>query len=121
MARTVLVVEDEPAIAEALRYLLEREGLAVEVLGDGKQALARIAGEPPALVILDIMLPGLSGMEVLETLRADPATRAVPVLMLTAKGQRRDRAAAEEAGASLFMTKPFANAELVANVRKLLA
>lgn len=120
-ARCVLIVEDEPVIAEALVYLLQREGLEVSVRGDGEAALAALRERPPDLVILDIMLPGISGMEVLETVRADPVLRGLPVLMLTAKGQRKDRAAAEEAGASLFITKPFSNAELVAHVKDLLA
>ena len=120
-SKSVLIVEDEPVIAEALVYLLQREGLEVAVRGDGEAALEVLHSEPPDLMILDIMLPGISGMEVLETVRRDNALRSLPVLMLTAKGQRKDRSAAEEAGASLFITKPFSNAELVGHVKDLLA
>jgi DNA-binding response OmpR family regulator len=83
--------------------------------------VARVRETRPDLVILDLMLPGQSGLEILTALRADPATAALPVLMLSAKGQARDREAAERAGASRFMTKPFANAEMLAEVRALAA
>lgn len=119
--KSVLIVEDEPVIAEALVYLLQREGLEVSVRGDGEAALEALRERAPDLVILDLMLPGISGMEVLETVRRDPSLKSLPVLMLTAKGQRKDRAAAEEAGVSLFITKPFSNAELVGHVKDLLA
>jgi DNA-binding response OmpR family regulator len=104
MAGRVLLIEDEANIAEAIRFLLTRDGCEVEVLADGH----------------DLMLPGMSGLEILSALRADPVTVAVPVLMLTAKGQGRDREAAERAGVSAFMSKPFANAEMRATVRALL-
>ncbi len=114
VARHVLLIEDETNIAEALRFILERDGWQVSALGDGAQAVAMVRGLRPDLVILDLMLPGADGLEILAALRADPATAALPVLMLTAKGQARDRAAAEAAGVSRFMAKPFANAEIVA-------
>lgn len=118
--RQVLLIEDEPNIAEALRFILGRDGWAVSVVADGALGLAAVAELRPDLVILDLMLPSLSGLEVLTALRADAATVALPVLMLTAKGQERDRAAAEAAGVSAFMTKPFDNAEIRARVRALL-
>ena len=114
VARHVLLIEDETNIAEALRFILERDGWQVSALGDGAQAVATVGRLRPDLVILDLMLPGAGGLEILAALRADPATAALPVLMLTAKGQARDRAAAEAAGVSRFMAKPFANAEIVA-------
>jgi len=114
VARHVLLIEDETNIAEALRFILARDGWQVSVLGDGAQAVAMVRALKPDLVILDLMLPGASGLEILAALRADPATADLPVLMLTAKGQARDRAAAEAAGVSRFMAKPFANAEVVA-------
>ncbi len=117
MAGRVLLIEDEPNIAEALRFILRRDGWDVGVHADGATALAEIARQKPDVVILDLMLPGASGLDILATLRADPATAALPVLMLTAKGQDRDRAAAEAAGVTQFMTKPFANAEIVAALR----
>ncbi|MBE0555518.1 MAG: response regulator [Rhodobacteraceae bacterium] len=121
MAGRVLLIEDETNIAEAIRFILTRDGCEVEVLGDGAAALERLSGALPDLVILDLMLPGLSGLEVLAALRADRRTAALPVMMLTAKGQGRDREAAERAGVSAFMAKPFANAEMRAKVRELMA
>ncbi|GHC57660.1 response regulator transcription factor [Neogemmobacter tilapiae] len=116
----VLLIEDEPNIAEAIRFLLSRDGLSVTVLDHGAKAMAVMREKVPALVILDLMLPDISGLEILTAMRGERAFRGVPVLMLTAKGQARDREAAEKAGASLFMAKPFANAELMAAVRQLL-
>ena len=120
MSGRVLLIEDEPNIAEAIRFILSRDGWEVTVEENGAQALPRVADVKPDLVILDLMLPGMSGLEILSALRADPVTVAVPVLMLTAKGQGRDREAAERAGVSAFMSKPFANAEMRATVRALL-
>ena len=119
MAGKVLLVEDEPNIAEAIRFLLLRDGWEVELLSDGALALAEVRAMRPDLVILDLMLPGSSGIEILTALRADAATVALPVMMLTAKGQGRDREAAERAGVSRFMTKPFSNAEMREAVREL--
>jgi DNA-binding response OmpR family regulator len=120
MASRVLLIEDEANIAEAIRFLLSRDGCEVQVQADGNAALAAVAAFRPDVVVLDLMLPGMSGLEILTALRADPATVALPVLMLTAKGQGRDRDAAERAGVSAFMTKPFANADIRAAVRDLL-
>jgi DNA-binding response OmpR family regulator len=120
MAGHVLLIEDEANIAEAIRFLLTRDGWQVEVIGEGLAALDRLRGTPPDLVILDLMLPGASGLDILAALRAEKATAALPVLMLTAKGQDRDREAAERAGVSAFMAKPFANAEMRAKVRELM-
>lgn len=120
MSARVLLIEDEVNIAEAIRFLLTRDGCEVDVRPDGGSALATLACDLPDLVILDLMLPDMSGLEILSALRADPATAGLPVLMLTAKGQGRDREAAERAGVSAFMSKPFANAEMRATVRDLL-
>lgn len=120
MSARVLLIEDEVNIAEAIRFLLTRDGCEVDVRPDGGSALTTLAADLPDLVILDLMLPDMSGLEILSALRADPATSGLPVLMLTAKGQGRDREAAERAGVSAFMSKPFANAEMRATVRGLL-
>ncbi|WP_091299011.1 response regulator transcription factor [Gemmobacter aquatilis] len=120
MARHAMLIEDEPNIAEAIRFLLRRDGWEVTTLGDGGVAEARVREQRPDLVILDLMLPGRSGIEILEALRATPDTAGLPVMMLTAKGQGRDREAAERAGADLFMAKPFSNAEFVAAARSLI-
>ncbi|MFP5478205.1 MAG: response regulator transcription factor [Alphaproteobacteria bacterium] len=118
MGRHVLLVEDEANIAEAIRFILTRDGWRVSHLVDGAQALAQVRQDPPDLLILDHMLPGMSGLEVLAALRADPGTRSLPVMVLTARG--RDREAAERAGADRFMSKPFSNAEILAEVRAMM-
>lgn len=120
MSKSVLIVEDEPFIVEALSYLLTREGLNVSTFSDGNGCVEHIQSVNPDLVILDMMLPNRSGMQILEDLRAMQKFMHLPVLMLTAKGQKKDRMAAEEAGVSLFMTKPFANKEIIRNVHRLL-
>jgi DNA-binding response OmpR family regulator len=119
LAAHVLLIEDEPNIAEAIRFLLSRDGLRVSHAGDGTSALAMLRQDRPDLVILDHMLPGMSGLEVLTAIRADPGCRDLQVMMLTARG--RDREMAEQAGADRFMTKPFSNAEILAEVRAMLA
>ncbi|MFD1914300.1 response regulator transcription factor [Halodurantibacterium flavum] len=120
MKKHVLLVEDEPNIVEALRFILSREGWEVTTHADGATALSTIRQAGPDLVILDVMLPGQSGFDILTALRADARFSDLPVLMLTAKGQSRDRDLAERSGASLFMTKPFSNAEMLDSVRQLL-
>ena len=120
MAKRVLLAEDEPNIVESLTFLLERAGFHVAVRTDGRQALDAALAETPDLLILDVMLPELSGYEVLRHLRADRRGQSLPVLMLTAKGQRADRETALECGANLFITKPFSNAEIIASVKQLL-
>ncbi len=120
MTKRVLLIEDEANIAEAIRFILTRDGWQVRVLGEGRAALATVAQYQPDLVILDLMLPDISGLDILTALRTDPATAPLPVLMLTAKGQGRDRDAAQRAGVSAFMTKPFANGDIRAAVRDLL-
>lgn len=119
MTPRVLLIEDEPNIAEAISFILTRDGCEVACHSDGSGAFDRIRAAMPDLVILDLMLPGRSGLEILTDLRADPATRALPVMMLTAKGQGRDREAAERAGVNRFMTKPFSNDDMRAAVREL--
>jgi DNA-binding response OmpR family regulator len=119
MGNHVLVIEDEPNIVEAIRFILMRDGWDVSTLSDGGQAEDTIRARRPDVVILDVMLPGRSGFEILAALRADAETQTLPVLLLTAKGQGRDRAEAERMGASQFMAKPFSNAEILASVRAL--
>ncbi|UWR01870.1 response regulator [Ruegeria conchae] len=119
MSRKVLLIEDEPNITEAIRFLLTREGWQVETHAEGTDAVQIILSAQPDLVILDVMLPGKSGMDVLRDLREYEEMKALPVLMLTARGQSRDREMAEQAGVSRFMTKPFSNAEVLTAVRDL--
>ncbi|MEO1563045.1 MAG: response regulator [Pseudomonadota bacterium] len=120
MTKKVLLVEDEPHIVEALTFILGREGLTVETLDNGTEVIDRLSQDPVDLVILDYMLPELSGLEILTRIREHPNLAELPVLMLTAKGQTKDREAAESAGVSRFMTKPFANSEIVQTAKELL-
>ena len=117
MKKSVIIIEDEPFIIEALTFLLENEGLDVRSISDGAKAIDFIVKSKPNLVILDIMLPNVSGMKILEDIRKMNGISHLPVLMLTAKGQKKDRRAAEEAGVSKFMTKPFDNQELIEHVK----
>ncbi|SDE03626.1 response regulator transcription factor [Limimaricola pyoseonensis] len=119
MARRVLLIEDEPNIIEAISFILSRDGWTVHTHSDGATALDRVRAHPPDLVILDAMLPGLSGFDILGELRADAGLGDLPVMMLTARGQDRDRALAMRLGATHFMTKPFSNAEILDRVRAL--
>ncbi len=119
MAKRVLLADDEPNIVESLRFLLERAGFEVLVATDGREALDTALQEKPDVLVLDLMLPELDGYEVLRQLRANADSASLPVLMLTAKGQRIDRETALKCGADLFITKPFANADITAAVIQL--
>jgi DNA-binding response OmpR family regulator len=119
MKQRILLAEDEPNIVESLRFLLERAGFDLSVENNGHKALAAALDGSFDLLILDVMLPGIDGYEILRQLRADRSVHDMPVLMLTAKGQREDRERAMDGGVDVFMTKPFANAEIVSAVREL--
>lgn len=115
----ILIVEDEPNIVESLSFILQRAGFEVDTVTDGAEALDRVRRQTFSTLILDIMLPGMNGFDVLQAIRSDHALAALPVIVLTAKGQANDRKAAEAVGASAFITKPFSNAELVEHVARL--
>jgi len=117
---TVLVVEDEEAIRELLRYNLRREGYAVEEADTGEKALAAVRRKAPDLVILDLMLPEIDGLEVCRQLRLDAKHKGLPILMLTAKGEEADIVTGLELGADDYVTKPFSPRVLTARVRSLL-
>jgi two-component system phosphate regulon response regulator PhoB len=116
----LLVVEDEAALVELLGYNLERAGYRVTAVGDGEEAILVAGEERPDLILLDWMLPRLSGIEVCRQLRRNPETRAIPIVMLTARGEESDRIRGLESGADDYVTKPFSVAELVARVRAVL-
>jgi two-component system OmpR family response regulator len=116
----ILIAEDEPSILESLDFILKRAGWSVESVTDGEAALVALRRGRPRLVVLDVMLPKRSGFEVLKHIRADATMRDLPVLILTAKGQAQDKRTAEELGADGFVTKPYANADVVGAVRRLL-
>jgi DNA-binding response OmpR family regulator len=112
----VLVVEDSPDIAELIRHYLERAGHTVEQLSSGRDVVARVRVSPPDLVILDLMLPGMDGFLVCQALRNEPVSAAVPIIMLTARGEEADRVRGLELGADDYVVKPFSPKELVARV-----
>lgn len=116
----ILVVEDEDALATLLTYNLEKEGFRVEHAGDGEEALLKVEEETPDLVLLDWMLPKVSGVEVCRQLRARPDTKRTPVLMLTARGEESDKVRGLDTGADDYVVKPFAINELSARIRALL-
>ena len=119
MGKRVLLAEDEPNIATSLQFLLDRAGYDVNVQENGAEALAEALANPPDLMILDVMLPDLDGLEILREIRADSAAKSLPILMLTAKGAKETQETALAAGADAFITKPFANTEVLAVVARL--
>ena len=121
MAIDILIAEDEPSILESLDFILRRAGWTISAVSDGEAALSAVRRLQPRLLVLDLMLPKRSGFEVLKRVRAEGHTRALPVLILTARGQQQDRRVALELGASGFVTKPYANSEVIGEVRRLLS
>jgi two-component system phosphate regulon response regulator PhoB len=117
---TILVVEDEAPLLTLLRYNLEKQGFRVEEATDGQEALLRVAENKPDLVLLDWMLPTLSGIEVCRQIRRRPATRDLPVIMVTARTEDQDAVRALDIGADDYITKPFAVEALLARIRALL-
>jgi len=120
MSHKVLIADDEPNILISLEFLMKREGHTVLLARDGDEALALIRAELPALVLLDVMMPGKSGFEVCQAVRADEALAGVKILMLTAKGRDTDVAQGLGVGADGYMTKPFSTKDLAARVREML-
>jgi len=120
LAIDILIAEDEPSILESLDFILRRAGWSVESVTDGQAALDGVRRLKPRMLVLDVMLPRRSGFDVLKQLRGDSATRDLPVLILTAKGQQQDRRTAQDLGADGFVTKPYSNADVVGAVRQLL-
>jgi len=116
----ILVVDDDPGLREVLSFALTKAGFAVAVANDGIQALARVDAERPDLVVLDILMPELDGLEVCRRLRADPRKRALPILFLSSKDDEVDRIVGLEMGGDDYLAKPFSPRELVARVRALL-
>jgi DNA-binding response OmpR family regulator len=122
LATRLLIAEDEASILESLVFILGREGYDIATARDGEDALTRLrTDDPVGLLILDVMLPRLNGFDVLRAVRGDAALAGLRVLMLTAKGQARDRQMAEQMGADAFIAKPFSNQDVVQAVRRLAA
>src|SRR5215831_5110188 len=122
MVKPILIIEDDPDIAESIRFNLERDGLPASVAGTGEAGLTQAldAASPPLLILLDLLLPGMSGIELCRRLRREPQTRRTPIIMVTAKTSEADRIAGLEIGADDYISKPFSVRELVARVRAVL-
>lgn len=120
MAKTVLIAEDEPFIVESLTFLLTKAGYHVASCGEGNAALRAIVERKPDLLILDVMLPGINGFDLLRRLRDTPGLSRLPVMALTAKGQEADKLRMLELGADDFVTKPFSNKELMMRIEQLI-
>ena len=117
MSKHILVVDDEADIVELVAYNLKKEGFLVDSVPDGEKALAKVRKGRYSLIVLDLMLPGLSGMELCRIIRSDPRTASIPIIMLTAKGEEIDRVLGLEMGADDYVAKPFSPRELVARVK----
>ncbi len=116
----LLIIEDDEDILELLRHNLTKEGYAVETAADGEQGLDRAKDQPPNLVLLDLMLPGIDGLQVLKSLRAESRTAFLPIIILTAKGEEADVITGLELGADDYITKPFSPSVLLARIRAVL-
>nr|MBA2395017.1 response regulator [Ktedonobacteraceae bacterium] len=120
MVRKILVVDDEAVLVETIAYNLEQAGYRVVTASDGNSALEAARSESPDLILLDIMLPGIDGLEVCRQLRKESSTATTPIVMLTAKSDEIDKVVGLEVGADDYVTKPFGRRELLARVRALL-
>ena len=120
MAKRILIADDEPNIVISLEYLMRREGYEVGVARDGNEALEMIRRQPPDLVLLDAMMPGKSGFEVCQQVRADEALGSVRILMLTAKGRENDMTKGKALGVDAYVVKPFSTRDLAEQVRDIL-
>jgi DNA-binding response OmpR family regulator len=122
VVRRVLIVEDDPDIAECLRYSFERADFQTRLALTGTEGLSASLDkeDPPVAIVLDLLLPGINGLEICRRVRSDPATRQIPVVMVTAKGSEADLAAGLNAGADCYLTKPFSIREVIERVRSLL-
>lgn len=117
----ILLADDDPLLGELVQFKLEAHGHSVEIVGDGEAALAAIAARRPDLLILDSMMPAMSGPEVLQVLKASPATASIPIIMLTARKGQENIVSALQAGADDYVTKPFMPEEFAARVQMVLA
>ena len=119
--RSALVADDDPDVRELVTFKLEQAGFQVRAVADGVHALEAIADERPSIALIDVMMPGLSGIDVVRELRRDPATRSLPIVLLTAKAQEHDVEAGFATGADDYVAKPFSPRELLSRVTALMA
>ena len=117
MAKLIYIVEDERDIADLVEHYLKKDGFRSESISDGQRALERIRRQPPDLLVLDLMLPGMDGLELCRILRSEQATKRLPIIMLTAKAEETDKIVGLEMGADDYLTKPFSPKELMARIR----
>src|SRR5204862_988323 len=120
MAARILIVEDDPDIAELVGRYLDKAGFTTERVASGREALSRLGSRPPDLLVLDLMLPHVDGLEICRIVRANEKTAAIPIIMLTARAEESERIVGLELGADDYLAKPFSPSELVARVRALL-
>jgi DNA-binding response OmpR family regulator len=120
MSATILVVDDDPVILQLLQVNFEMEGFTVITAADGREGVDRTRADRPDIVVSDVMMPKMSGIELVAELKADPSTASIPVLLLTAKAQQADIGAGIDAGADDYVTKPFEPLDLVDRVNRLL-
>jgi DNA-binding response OmpR family regulator len=120
MDTKILIVDDDPLLLRLVGYILEKEGYEIVTAMDGQEALKKVETENPDLVLLDVMLPGINGIEVCRQLRSQPATAALPIVMLSARSKVSDRLAGLEAGANEYIAKPFDASEMAACIAALL-
>lgn len=121
VSKKVLIVDDEPNIVAALEFLLEKQGYRVRVAANGEEALEQLDAFGPDLVLLDVMVPKLSGYEICQRMRAEPRWRDIKIVMLSARGREVEISKGMSLGADLYVTKPFSSADLVAALRNLLS
>jgi phosphate regulon transcriptional regulator PhoB len=117
MSKLIYIVEDERDIADLVEHYLKKDGFRSEAISDGQKALERIRRQPPDLLVLDLMLPGMDGLELCRILRSEPATKRLPIIMLTARAEETDKIVGLEMGADDYLTKPFSPKELMARIR----
>ena len=120
MTEKILIVEDETDVAELLAHHLRSEGFSVEIVNNGRAALAAVRSEPPALIVLDLMLPEISGLDLCRMIKSNPGTNNVPIVMLSARIEEIDRVLGFELGADDYVVKPFSPRELVLRIRAIL-
>ena len=121
MSKKVLIADDEPNIVAALEFLLQKHGYAIKVAANGEDALAQLDAFKPDLVLLDVMMPKVSGYEVCQRMRSQPRWQSIKIVMLSAKGREVEVSKGMSLGADLYVTKPFSSAELMATIDNLLA
>lgn len=121
IAKSILIIEDDPSFSRAINHIVEKEGYDVSTASNGMTGLRMVKENPPDLLILDVMLPGLDGFEICSQLRSDPPTAELPIIMLSAKGQETDRETGLKVGASEYLTKPVNRELLLETISRLLS